>query len=51
MTIFGNDRVIIPEKSELDTDDVGEEKGVSIISIMQRKRQDVMDKMILENDD
>jgi molecular chaperone DnaK (HSP70) len=52
--IFGNERIIIPEKSETDADDPNqenEEKGISIISIMQRKKQDVMDKMILENNE
>ena len=51
--IFGNNRIIIPEQNENDTDHENENKrgGVSIISIMQKKRNDIMDKMILEKGD
>jgi heat shock protein 1/8 len=53
--IFGNDRIIIPEQNlNNDTHDEefeenNEKGGTSIISILQRKKKDVMEKLIMES--
>lgn len=52
--IFGNNRIILPEHSELnnnmddDDDDENEKGGTSIISILQKKKNDVIEKLIIE---